>query len=74
MHLLATLVLLALLVHPDGLSEAEFARLRPELQIKGKPWATLPWQVSTGKARELARQTKKPIFMIVDTGSPIGCA
>ena len=67
--LLATLFALAA---PDGLSEAEFGKLRQELQIKSKPWATLPWQVSITKAREVAAESKKPVFMMVDTGNPIG--
>ena len=69
MRLLAMLLLLVL---PDGISETEFAKIRQELQIKSKPWATLPWQVSVTKAREIAGQTRKPIFMMVDTGNPIG--
>ena len=61
-----------LLLLPAGLSEAEFQRLRKELQLKSKPWATVPWQASVTEARELALKTKKPIFMMVDTGNPIG--
>jgi len=63
-----------LLLLPAGLSEAEFQRLRKELQLKSKPWATVPWQASVTEARELALKTKKPIFMMVDTGNPIGFA
>jgi len=63
-----------LLVLPDGLTNAEFEKLRKDLQLKSKPWATIPWQASVTEARELAARTKKPIFMMVDTGNPIGFA
>jgi hypothetical protein len=59
---------------PDGLSNGEFEKLRKDLQIKSKPWATLPWQATVTEAREVALKTRKPIFMMVDTGNPIGFA
>ena len=63
-----------LLTLPDGLSTSEFEKLRKELRLKSKPWATVPWQATVPEARELAARTKKPIFMMVDTGNPIGFA
>ena len=63
-----------LLLVPDGISNAEYDQLHKELQLKGKPWASIPWKGSVTEARELALKEKKPIFMMVDTGNPIGFA
>jgi hypothetical protein len=71
MRILAAALLLTL---PDGLSNAEFEKLRKDLRLKSKPWATLPWQATVTEARELAARAGKPIFMMVDTGNPIGFA
>jgi len=74
MEVLMRFLAALLLVLPDGLSKGEFETLRKELQIRSKPWATIPWQASVAEARELAVRSKKPIFMMVDTGNPIGFA
>jgi hypothetical protein len=63
-----------LLLAPAGLTNAEYERLQKELRLKSKPWATIPWKGSVTEARELALKEKKPIFMMVDTGNPIGFA
>ncbi len=57
-----------------GLSDEEYRKLQPELRLKSKGWASLPWQASLTRARETALREKKPIFMMVDTGNPIGFA
>ena len=54
------------------LSMAEFKTLQKELHLKNQPWATIPWKVSLTEARELAAKTKKPIFLVVNTGNCLG--
>ena len=57
-----------------GLSPAEFAKLHRELQPpKDELWRTIPWQVSIIEGRELAAKQKKPIFVWVASGEPLGC-
>jgi hypothetical protein len=56
-----------------GLSMAEFKRLKPILDVKNQPWTTIPWKYSITEARKLAAKTKKPIFMVVNTGNCLGC-
>ena len=63
-----------LLLLPRGLSDDEFRKLQPELQLKSKGWASLPWRATLTDARLAALREKKPIFMMVDTGNPIGFA
>jgi len=70
MRLLAAL----LLVLPSGLSDEDYRKLQPELRLKSKGWASLPWRATLTDAREAALKEKKPIFMMVDTGNPIGFA
>jgi hypothetical protein len=56
-----------------GLSRAEFKQLRPILDLKNQPWATIPWKYSLTEARKLAAASQKPIFMVVNTGNALGC-
>ncbi|HLF94864.1 MAG TPA: hypothetical protein VJB14_15465 [Planctomycetota bacterium] len=70
MRFLCAIVLLL----PGGLSNEEFRKLQPELRLKGKGWASLPWKATLTGAREAALKERKPIFMMVDTGNPIGFA
>ncbi len=63
-----------LLMLPVGLSDEEFRKLQPEMRLKSKGWASLPWRATLTDARESAIREKKPIFMMVDTGNPIGFA
>ena len=67
-------LLALLLALPAGLSDEEFAALKKDLQLKSKPWATIPWRATVTEARDAAAREKKPIFMMVDTGNPIGFA
>ena len=71
MRILSALLLLLL---PAGLSDEEFRKLQPDLRLKSKGWASLPWRATLTDARESAIREKKPIFMMVDTGNPIGFA
>jgi hypothetical protein len=56
-----------------GLTEAEFKKLKPVLDLKNQPWTTIPWKYSLTEARRLAAKTKKPIFMVINTGNVMGC-
>ena len=57
-----------------GLSLAEFEKLHKELQPPDNElWRTIPWQVSILEGRALAAKTKKPIFVWVASGEPLGC-
>jgi hypothetical protein len=55
-----------------GFTDAEFKDLKAKLDVHNQPWARIPWQVSLTEARELAAKTKKPIFLAVGTGNPLG--
>lgn len=55
------------------LSPAEFDKLKPILDLKNQPWATIPWKYSITEACKLAAATNKPIFMVVNTGNALGC-
>ena len=55
-----------------SLSVAEFNKLANELHVKNQPWATIPWKVSVTTARAEAAKTKKPIFLVVNTGNSLG--
>ena len=70
MRTLAALLLLL----PAGISDEEFRTLQPELRLRNKGWASLPWRATLTDAREAALKERKPIFMMVDTGNPIGFA
>jgi hypothetical protein len=56
-----------------ALGLAEFQELRPILDLRNQPWATIPWKYSITEARKLAAATHKPIFMVVNTGNSLGC-
>jgi len=59
---------------PDpGLTEAQFKKLKPVLDLKNQAWTTIPWKYSLTEARRLAAKTQKPIFMVVNTGNVMGC-
>ncbi len=57
-----------------GLTLADFEKLHKELQPPDNElWRTIPWQVSILEGRELAAKSKKPIFVWVASGEPLGC-
>jgi hypothetical protein len=58
---------------PAALDLAEFRRLRPLLDLKKQPWASIPWKYSITEARQAAAAAHKPIFMVVNTGNALGC-
>ena len=57
-----------------GLTLAEFEKLHKELQPPDNElWRTIPWHVSILEGREAAAKSKKPIFVWVASGEPLGC-
>ena len=59
---------------PAGLSVADFEKLHKELQPpKDELWRSIPWHVSIVEARAAAAKEKKPIFVWVASGEPLGC-
>jgi hypothetical protein len=73
---LKTALAVALLAGPApaaGLDPDEFRELKTSLDIKNQPWATIPWKYSITEARKLAAKTRKPIFIVVNTGNALGC-
>jgi len=57
-----------------GLTLAEFEKLHKELQPpRDEPWRTIPWHVSILAGREAAARARKPIFVWVASGEPLGC-
>ena len=58
----------------SNLTLAEFEKLHKELQPpKDELWRTIPWHVSIVEAQHAAAKTKKPIFVWVASGEPLGC-
>ena len=56
------------------LTLAEFEKLHQELQPpRDELWRTIPWHVSILAGREAAARTRKPIFVWVASGEPLGC-
>ncbi len=58
----------------QGLTLADFEKLHKELQPPDNElWRTIPWHVSIIEGRDAAAKTKKPIFVWVASGEPLGC-
>jgi hypothetical protein len=56
------------------LSSADFEKLHQELQPPtDELWRSIPWHVSIIEARAQAARDKKPIFVWVASGEPLGC-
>ena len=57
-----------------GLTQTDFEKLHKELQPPDNElWRSIPWHVSILEGREEAVKTKKPIFVWVASGEPLGC-
>lgn len=57
-----------------ALTVAEFDKLHKELQPpKDELWRSIPWHVSILEGREVAAKSRKPIFVWVASGEPLGC-
>jgi hypothetical protein len=62
------------LLSAGPLDEAGFADLHDRLKPPAEEaWRTLPWQESVTKARAIAAREKKPVYMLVRSGNPLGC-
>ncbi len=56
------------------LSAAEFEKLHRQLQPpRDEGWQAVPWKLTLLEARKQAVADKKPIFMLVRSGHPLGC-
>jgi len=74
------IVIAALLPHqgrgadPAALTTVEFEKLHRELQPpRDERWRSIPWHVSILEGRQQAAREKKPIFVWVASGEPLGC-
>ena len=56
-----------------ALTQEEFQKLHRELQPAEEAWRALPWHTSILEARAQAAKEKKPIYMLVRSGHPLGC-
>ena len=57
-----------------ALTAAEFEKLHRELQPPGHElWRSIPWHVSLLEGREQAAKDRKPLFVWVASGEPLGC-
>jgi hypothetical protein len=57
-----------------GLTAAEFDKLHRLLRpSREEAWQHLPWQLSLLEARDQAARAKKPVFLLVRSGHPLGC-
>ena len=70
----ASLLLWATVAAASALDEATFSKLHTQLQPpEDEAWRELPWQDSLLKAKTLAGTRKKPVYMLVRSGNPLGC-
>jgi hypothetical protein len=57
-----------------ALTAVEFERLHRELQPPGDElWRSIPWHVSLLEGRQRAAKERKPLFVWVASGEPLGC-
>jgi len=56
-----------------ALSVEEFKRLHAQLQPPKEGWRELAWQTSLIQAKALAVAQKKPLYILVRSGHPLGC-
>jgi hypothetical protein len=56
------------------LDESGFKKLHAQLAPPpDEAWQGLPWQDSVLQAAALAATQKKPVYMLVRSGNPLGC-
>jgi hypothetical protein len=68
------LLLHGLVAQSSGLDEADFARLHKQLKPPAEEgWSSIPWKTSLVQACVQAAREKKPLFMVVRAGHPLGC-
>jgi hypothetical protein len=56
-----------------ALSVAEFKKLHKQLSTAKEPWQEIPWRLTLLEARADAVREKKPVYMLVRSGHPLGC-
>lgn len=61
----------AALLGGSDLTADEFAKLHPAL-MRPEKWSTIPWHARILEAREAAFKEKKPLFVWVMDGKPLG--
>jgi hypothetical protein len=58
----------------ERLTLAEFEHLHRRLQPPvDEAWRALPWRASVLEARAAAARERKPVYMLVRSGHPLGC-
>ena len=57
----------------QGLSEADFEQLHQDLTPERAAWEAVPWRLSVLEACAAAAKEKKPVYMLVRSGHPLGC-
>ena len=69
-----TLLLHGPIAQTSGLDPTEFAKLHRQLQPSAEEgWSSIPWKTSLVQACIQAAREKKPLFMVVRSGHPLGC-
>ncbi len=57
-----------------GITTAEFEKLHKDVRPpKEELWRTIPWKISLLEGRDAAAKEKKPIFVWIASGEPLGC-
>jgi hypothetical protein len=57
----------------EGLSQVEFEKLHADLSPERAAWEAVPWKLSITEASALAAKERKPVYMLVRSGHPLGC-
>lgn len=57
----------------ERLAPEEFARMHASVSPKDEKWTEIPWQTDLQEARRRAAEEKKPLFMWIMDGHPLGC-
>jgi hypothetical protein len=60
-------------VGAEKLTRAEFEDLHEQLTSPREAWQGIPWKLSVLEARQQASVAKKPVYMLVRAGHPLGC-
>ena len=72
--LILVLALGTLVPKAGAIDEAQFKTLHAQLSPPaGEAWRELPWELSVLEARAKAEKEKKPVYMLVRSGHPLGC-
>lgn len=70
----ATALTAATPARADGLGEDEFKSLYEQLAPQTHDdWRLLPWHTSIIDAVDQATKQKRPVYMLVRSGHPLGC-